>query len=163
MAGGGRSLINSIHTYNLNLDLSVSSTPLMPMTECLVVPTSDLPITVNDNSPDNFNTVQPHICQQDQQVFYNPSSWIVLSSNRPGYWNDQNASNLQHRDGFKLANDLVYSKPQPTAFSSFILFLHQYELHIVLLNFDFIILMPSLGIPLTSVNFLLSIFRPKYR
>ena len=42
------------------------------------------------------------------------------------------------------------------------LFLHQYELYIVLLNFDFIILMPRLGIPLTSVNFMLYIFRPYF-
>ena len=46
-----------------------------------------------------------------------------------------------------------------THFNDHFLFLHQYELYIVLLNFDFIILMPSLGIPLTCVNFMLSIFR----
>ena len=59
-----------------------------------------------------------------------------------------------------LVKNLTWHSPH---LSDHFLFPHQYELYIVLLNFDFIILIPSLGIPLTSVNFLLSIFRPKDR
>ena len=58
-----------------------------------------------------------------------------------------------------LVKSITWHSPH---FSDHFLFLHQYELYIVLLNFDFIILMPSLGIPLTSVNFMLSIFRPYF-
>ena len=64
------------------------------------------------------------------------------------------------KNKLKLCKAITWHSPH---FSDHFLFLRQYELYIVLLNFDFIILIPSLGIPLTSVNFLLSIFRPKDR
>ena len=75
---------------------------------------------------------------------------FMLSIFRPYFWKSK----------LELHKAITWHSPH---FSDHFLFLRQYELYIVLLNFDFIICMPSLGIPLTSVNFMLSIFRPEDR
>ena len=74
----------------------------------------------------------------------------LLSILRPYFWKNK----------LELCKAITWHSPHPR---DHFLFPQQYELYIVLLNFDFIICMPSLGIPLTRVNFLVSIFRLKDR